>query len=76
MFAHFFLSLEFNLQFTWADVYGAGTAHKRMHTADCGKGWRVGRNAKSETMLHANLLCFIDNVVNDLKQWKRSKGKG
>ncbi len=47
MFAHF-LSLGLNLQFTWADVYGPDTAHKRMHTADCGKGVRrVGRNAKS-----------------------------
>jgi hypothetical protein len=46
MFAHF-LSPGLNLQFTWADVYGPGTAHKRMHTADCGKGVRrVGRNAK------------------------------
>jgi hypothetical protein len=48
MFAHF-LSPGLNLQFTWADVYGARHCpQKDAHTADCGKGVRrVGRNAKS-----------------------------
>jgi hypothetical protein len=51
MFAHF-LSPGLNLQFTWADVYGPATAHKRMHTLQT-----VGKGGGSDGMRRAELCC-------------------